>query len=193
MTCFPIFGPPQPFRPTRCPKFILSSFFFIFISYFFHILGPESNSSLLNTKDVPTQTLPQKPPAILAASSLWKPLGLLPWFCEASDFPMDVRPILGWSQGWSAPSLSREARTTPHLVPGEVPSTPISESRIQGLIRYRHLEETVPPSPAPTCEIFEHMWCAENWKHCSPLSRTHDFCQHMAIIQSLSRLRTLCN
>ena len=52
MICFPIFGPPWPFRPTRGPNFMLSSYFFIFISYVFRILGPKSNSSLLNTKDL---------------------------------------------------------------------------------------------------------------------------------------------
>ena len=54
MTYFPIFGLPQPSRPTRGPKFICSYVFDIYLIFFFHILGPKSNSSILNTKDVPT-------------------------------------------------------------------------------------------------------------------------------------------
>ena len=80
MTCFPIFGPPQPFRPTRGPKFILFSYFFILISYFFHILGPKSNSSLLNTKDVTSQGEPRAHPGAKVDSCKCNRLGIRSWF-----------------------------------------------------------------------------------------------------------------
>ena len=52
MTHSSIFPGPQLFRPTDDPKFMS----FVSVSHDFHMFGPNSISSLLNTTDVPTNT-----------------------------------------------------------------------------------------------------------------------------------------